>query len=385
MKGRALECGLDDLVQLQGLLSKVDLAPRDPGNVHQVVDQPNQVGHLAVDHFSCSDERGVFGIREPEQVNRVANRGERVSQLVGQHGQKLVLVTIGLPQVVFCLLLSLDVGIGSEPADDGALLIFDGLDPGKKATIAAIGSPDREDHLEGLSPADRRPPPRQDLGQHLRIVHALPSPSLHRLEGGSRVVVPPAVVPDDGAVRLSHPGKLGNGLGQSPELSLALLEALLGVLALGDVEVDAVHSNRASGIITDHSAPSGEPPRGAGRQDDPELRVVDVVAGDRLLERFAERRKVVGVDMIKEGRRDERALLGLDSEQVEDALAGPDGVGLQVPLPGAHSARLDGDGQSVLPIPQRLLGPFERRHIHEGQHQPLCPILSIAVGKYAAG
>ena len=86
-----------DRRQLHALLAQLDLAPGDPRDVQQVVDQAGQVVDLTLDHRAAIP-RG----RSPERSHaapapgRCLDRGQGVAQLVGEHRQELVLAAVGL-------------------------------------------------------------------------------------------------------------------------------------------------------------------------------------------------------------------------------------------------------------------------------------------------
>ena len=69
----------------------------------------------------------VRGI-EVEDGYRVPDRGQRVSQLVGQRGKKFVLAAIGVTQGAFGFLKPANVQIDAGPTDDLCLVVSDGYD-----------------------------------------------------------------------------------------------------------------------------------------------------------------------------------------------------------------------------------------------------------------
>ena len=88
----------DDRGQVHDLPVQLDLAPVDPGDVHQVVDQPRQVDDVAA-RPSPARPPSAVAVRPPHQVQRVADRGQGVAQLVGQGGEELVLAAVRLLQL----------------------------------------------------------------------------------------------------------------------------------------------------------------------------------------------------------------------------------------------------------------------------------------------
>ena len=73
-----------------------DLAARDPGDVHQVFDEPREVRDLTMDDVPCPSRVVVSRVRRAENLLGAADRRQRVAKLVGERGQKLVLAPVGL-------------------------------------------------------------------------------------------------------------------------------------------------------------------------------------------------------------------------------------------------------------------------------------------------
>jgi hypothetical protein len=67
----------------------------------------------------------VGGIRI-EDAHGIANRRERIAQLVGQRGQELVLAPVGLEQGTLRVLETADVEVDARPALDASGLVADG-------------------------------------------------------------------------------------------------------------------------------------------------------------------------------------------------------------------------------------------------------------------
>ena len=81
--------------RLNGLGLEADLAPCDPRDVQQVVDQAGEVLDLPIDHVLGPFEV-VFRLQLAEELSRVADRRQGVAKLVGEHGQELILAAFGL-------------------------------------------------------------------------------------------------------------------------------------------------------------------------------------------------------------------------------------------------------------------------------------------------
>ena len=77
----------------------------DPGDLEQIVDKAYQVAHLAV-HDLVDLRRIHFDGLHAQQLERAADRRQRIAQLVREHGQEFVLAPVGLAhrlQVTFAL------------------------------------------------------------------------------------------------------------------------------------------------------------------------------------------------------------------------------------------------------------------------------------------
>jgi hypothetical protein len=95
-----LDRPVDDLGQLDAPVAKLQRVARDAGDVDEVVDEPRQVVHVTLDEVPAPAERGLGGLRDAKQLRGVAERGERVPQLVSQRREELVLAPVGLLQLV---------------------------------------------------------------------------------------------------------------------------------------------------------------------------------------------------------------------------------------------------------------------------------------------
>ena len=83
----------DHLGHLDDLGLELDAAAGDAGDVEQVVDQPREMVHLALDD-------GAFALRtrlaaQLHQLQRREDRRQRIAQLVSEHRQELVLRAVG--------------------------------------------------------------------------------------------------------------------------------------------------------------------------------------------------------------------------------------------------------------------------------------------------
>src|SRR6266545_4128806 len=87
---RGLDRPGDDGREVEHLPVQDDLAARDPADVEQVVHEPTEVPHLALDQLARPDDGGVRHLAGRHHGHGVADGGERVAQLVAEHGEELV-------------------------------------------------------------------------------------------------------------------------------------------------------------------------------------------------------------------------------------------------------------------------------------------------------
>ena len=80
-----------ELREVETLLVERDQTASDFRDVKQVVDQPAHVGDLAIHHVANLGDHRRVATPHAEQVNRVPERSERVSQFMRKHGQEFVL------------------------------------------------------------------------------------------------------------------------------------------------------------------------------------------------------------------------------------------------------------------------------------------------------
>jgi hypothetical protein len=81
----ALDGVRDDRRDVGQLLVEGDLAARDPRDVEQVFHEARHVGSLTLDHVDLAEAHPFL----PKHVHRRDDGGERVAQLVPEHGEEL--------------------------------------------------------------------------------------------------------------------------------------------------------------------------------------------------------------------------------------------------------------------------------------------------------
>ena len=101
ISGRAASTArVDDRGELDRLLAELDLAPGDPRDVQQVVDEPGEVPAPAARSPPGSTPGRASEVDRSGRLDGVADRRQRVAQLVGEHRQELVLAAVGLGQLL---------------------------------------------------------------------------------------------------------------------------------------------------------------------------------------------------------------------------------------------------------------------------------------------
>ena len=174
---------LDGLVEDAGRVEKfflqANLAAGDPGDVEQVVDQADELPHLPFDDFLGEiDILGVVG--HLEDGDGVADGGQRVPQLVGEHRQELVLSSVVLAQL-FVEPAVFDSGRGHlRKLHDEGLVI------GREFALDLVGELDEADAAAVLAQEGR---PQPSVGGHcsgICVAIAPADPLWMQLELGSR-------------------------------------------------------------------------------------------------------------------------------------------------------------------------------------------------------
>jgi hypothetical protein len=144
-----LEGGLDHGAQVEAVAAQFDLAGGDSRDVEQVVDQLDEQAALPVHHAEHAIPRRRLGRAVQQDLEPVAERAQRVAQLVREGRQELVLAPVGLAKRLF----------GGGLADE---LIAD--------LVLAPARPQR-----GVDRADERPRRRRQVEQrHVRETRQRP-------------------------------------------------------------------------------------------------------------------------------------------------------------------------------------------------------------------
>ncbi len=91
-----LDGALEHRAEVDGLLAQLDAAPRHARDLHEIVDEPDEVVHLALEHLVDLRGGGRVEPRRAQDLQAVANRRERIAQLVSERGEELVLAPVRL-------------------------------------------------------------------------------------------------------------------------------------------------------------------------------------------------------------------------------------------------------------------------------------------------
>ena len=87
----------DDRGEVDALAPELDLATADPRDVQQVIDQARELADLAIDDLA-RPVMGLLGAWLRQELCGIGDRRQGVAQLVGQHGQELVLAAAPRPR-----------------------------------------------------------------------------------------------------------------------------------------------------------------------------------------------------------------------------------------------------------------------------------------------
>ena len=131
------------------------LAPGQPRDVEQVVEQPRHLLGLPADDAVAPGDLGIARLEMAQHVDGVADRRQRIAQLVRQGGDEVVLLLVGDAQDLLGLLALADVHDDAEGPHRPALLVVFGLAAVADPDVAAVGAADPELVEEGLALGDR--------------------------------------------------------------------------------------------------------------------------------------------------------------------------------------------------------------------------------------
>src|SRR5262249_304125 len=96
----------------------------------------------------------------------------------------------------------------AKPPRNATVGVKDGEGPGEKPTILTVFASQREGIFPWLGGRKGNLNALDDAIDLIGMMHLLPAPSLHFLQGSSGVLIPAVVVPKDITLMVSHPGEL---------------------------------------------------------------------------------------------------------------------------------------------------------------------------------
>ena len=110
MSGRAVSTAAPTIgLQIGVLLAQLQRAVRDARDIQQIVEQQRHVLHLPLDHVVGPALLRVGGVFVARDGGGLANRRQRIAQLVRERREELVLAAIGLEQLALLQLALRDV------------------------------------------------------------------------------------------------------------------------------------------------------------------------------------------------------------------------------------------------------------------------------------
>lgn len=202
----------DDRGHVTGREAHLDLPSRHARDVEQIVEQPAHVVHLAVDDLGRPRQRAVGARRQLEDIDGAAQRRQRVSELVRQHRQELVLVSLGSRSLVPRAALGGDVRQRRVPADGVPFGVAHGGAPHAVPQHGAVAADQAALRFDGLGAGGVvRPMGAEDV--EIRLVHeASPVEAMGFFEGVAVERVPPPIGRDGRLVRIHHQEQRGGRL-----------------------------------------------------------------------------------------------------------------------------------------------------------------------------
>src|SRR6185437_6097479 len=234
-----LDRALDDLREVDLTLVEQQLSARDAAHIEQLAHDALEVAALAVD---CLTHRLEHRVTEPlllHQHHGVADRSERIAQLVREHRDELVHPRRGVLErfrvALLCQVLR-DVREARElalPVDDGTQ---DDLRPVGRTVLA--DSPSLELHLARAAGSRELVPRsvRDDVLGSIEIGEVAAEDLLRAVAGDA---LGPCIPGAHEPARIEHEERvIVHALDEEPEALLALAQFLLASAALGKVARD---------------------------------------------------------------------------------------------------------------------------------------------------
>ena len=118
--------------QIDRVAADFERAARDARHVQKVVEQARHVRELAIDH-APRIRRHLRRRARLHQLRRIADRGERISEFVGEGRQELILAAIRLAQLILECAPLRKIADDGDPADGQRIIVpngrIGGMDP----------------------------------------------------------------------------------------------------------------------------------------------------------------------------------------------------------------------------------------------------------------
>src|ERR1700730_10709957 len=162
-----------------------------------------------------------------------------------------------------------NIGVGTEPMLDTAMLIADWQRPRKKPPVLALFASERKRVFPRLASVERMPNFLNHSVDVIWMMDLLPAPALPFLKGRAGVIEPTLIVPVNPTRGVRHPRELAHVIGKFPELPLPGGKRLFGPFALGDVGAGTDQISRDARGIPHDLRPIIEPADFPIRENDP--------------------------------------------------------------------------------------------------------------------
>ncbi len=245
--------GLDRVLQhrqhVDPVRPELDLALGDAADVEQVVDQMDHLTELAFDDVASAVD-GLRLARQGHDLERIADRRERIAQLVGEGGEEFVLAAVGAAQRLLHRLAAGGIDDRAEHAGRrGAVAVdravhLDPVDASVGPDHAALEMPVAQG-LERVLEAclDDLPVLGMDVGEEdLRV------PFLHGLAVAEALVVAQRVAHFEGG-EVEIPVADAGRVEHEAQVSAALAQRRLDPLAVGHVADDGEIADRPAARV----------------------------------------------------------------------------------------------------------------------------------------
>ena len=99
-KAGRLDRSFHEVARCDQIVTKLNPTARDAGDFQQLVNDPCQLPHLALDDGAGFVLELVLVLLETEQLDGVGNGGQGVAEFVAEHRQKFILATMQFGQLV---------------------------------------------------------------------------------------------------------------------------------------------------------------------------------------------------------------------------------------------------------------------------------------------